>query len=288
MLSYRHSYHAGNFADVLKHITQIKILEHLLQKPKAFVYVDTHAGAGRYDLHSPSSQKTAEFKQGIAQLWKRNDLPKEIQSYMHLIQQIQQTQELTHYPGSPLIAQQIMPRNYRLELAELHSSEIKFLQQEFINCRNVNIHHKDGYLALKSVLPPIQRRGLILIDPSYELKNEYHDVVKNLKSASKQFPTGIYAVWYPMISRKVILDFCKRFKNSGIKNILRIEMTVQADHEGYGMTGTGMIIVNPPWKLAKQMRNLLPWLCATLKQNEQAQFLVEQLVTPKSRYRKSQ
>lgn len=279
MLSYRHSYHAGNFADVLKHITQVLIIEALQQKQKPFVYYDTHAGAGRYDLKSKSGQKIAEYKLGIRKLMQQQDMPPLLRRYSDIVKSINTDGKLKFYPGSPLVANLLMDRKSRLELSELHPSDFNLLQQEFENSRNCKVTKIDGFKNLLAKLPPIQRRGLILIDPPYELKTEYNDVVKGVKQAYKQFATGVYAIWYPVVSRHNIESFCKRFKNSGIKNILRIEMCMGEDKEEHGMTGTGLIVVNPPWKLKSQMQETLPWLTKVLKQDEYARFKVEQLVS---------
>ncbi len=278
MLSYRHSFHAGNFADVLKHTVQTLIIQALKQKSKPFVFCDTHAGAGRYDLTTEAGQKIAEYKQGIETIWLQNDIPEILDPYINLIKELNPNRQLINYPGSPLIADMLMHRNNRLELSELHPTDFMWLKQEFKEAKNINIVQKDGYKHLISKLPPIQRRALILIDPPYELKTEYDDVIKNIKLAYRKFSTGIYAIWYPVVSRQQVEDFSSQFKNTGIKNILRIEMCIKPDNEEYGMTGTGMIIINPPWKLKEQMQSILPWLLKHLKQDDSATIKIEALV----------
>ncbi len=278
MLSYRHSFHAGNFADVLKHTVQTLIIEALKQKPKAFVYYDTHAGAGKYSLFNKYSRKNAEYKEGIEKIWQLPNPPQEITTYLTLIKELNPNGVLQLYPGSPLVAHSLMPKQNRLELSELHPTDYLLLEQEFSHLRSINVVQKDGYKHLNSKLPPIQRRGLVLIDPPYELKNEYHDVIKNIKQAHKRFATGIYAIWYPVVSRHNTERFINQFKNAGIKNILRIELNIKQDSNEHGMTGTGMIIINPPWKLAQQMHNLMPWLLENLKQDNHANFKIEQIV----------
>jgi len=279
MLSYRHSFHAGNFADVLKHSVQTLIIQALKQKPKPFVYFDTHAGAGRYDLTTEMGQKKSEYKQGIEKIWKLEDIPELLTPYINIIKQLNPNGKLTNYPGSPLIADMLMHRNNRLELSELHPADFTWLKQIFKEAKNINIKQQDGYKFLKSKLPPIQRRALILIDPPYELKTEYDDVINNIKQAHKLFATGIYAIWYPMVSRINTEQFCNQFKHSGIKNILRIEMCVESHSEEYGMTGTGMIIINPPWKLAQQMKDLMPYFLKHLKKDEKHNYILE-WITP--------
>lgn len=278
MLSYRHSFHAGNFADVLKHITQCLIIKYLQQKPKAFVYFDTHAGAGRYNLTHNTSTKTGEYLGGISLLWHKENVPDLIKLYLGAIKTINQTGKLLYYPGSPLLASLLFDRFTRLELSELHPTDFTLLKQEFSKNKKANIIQQDGFKNLLAKLPPIQRRGLILIDPPYELKTEYDDVINSIKKACKQFSTGIYAIWYPVVSRHQIERFCTKFKNSSIRNILRIEINVKADTNEFGMTGSGMIIINPPWTLESQMKELLPWLTKELQQDEHCNYLIEMLV----------
>ncbi|MBL4773950.1 MAG: 23S rRNA (adenine(2030)-N(6))-methyltransferase RlmJ [Alcanivoracaceae bacterium] len=278
MLSYRHSYHAGNFADVLKHIVQTLIIEALKQKTKPFVYFDTHAAAGRYDLRTDKSLKNAEFKEGIEKIWRQTDSPDLFQPYLDIIHQLNPTGILKYYPGSPLIAQLLMPKNSRLDLTDLHPTDFKLLQHEFKHHKNISIQQKDGYKNLNAKLPPVQRRALILIDPPYELKTEYDESIKAIKQAHRLFSTGIYALWFPIISRHQTERFCKKFTHLGIKKILRIELCIKQDNDEYGMTGSGMIIINPPWKLTQQLQQVLPWLTRTMQQDKHASYKIEWLV----------
>lgn len=278
MLSYRHSFHAGNFADVLKHLVQVLTIEALQQKPKPFLYHDTHSAAGRYDLRDKTSEKTGEYKDGIARIWQRSDLPSAMQSYVDIIKSLNPNGQLTYYPGSPLVAKSMIGHSQRMELTELHPADLKLLQQEFSGDRKVRIQQVDGYKGLKATMPPAQRRALVLIDPPYELKTEHDDAIKGIVDAHKRFATGIYALWYPVVSRAQVERFCEKFKQQDIRNILRIELNVKADTNEYGMTGTGMIIVNPPWKLEQQLRNILPWLVNQLAQDDKANFKIEWLV----------
>jgi len=278
MLSYRHSFHAGNFADVLKHTVQSLIIEALQQKPKPFVYFDTHSAAGRYDLNDKQSEKNGEYKEGIGRLWGRDDIPELMQPYIDSIEAINANGNLRYYPGSPLVAKYLMGNTNRLELTELHPTDLARLQQEFAGDRKVRIKKLDGYAGLKAGLPPAQRRALVLIDPPYELKSEHNDAIAGIKESHKRFNTGIYSLWYPMVSRAQVERFCEKFANQGIRNILRIELCVKADSDGYGMTGSGMIVVNPPWKLVQQMEQLLPWLTKQLGQDNKAKYTLKWLV----------
>ena len=279
MLSYRHNFHAGNFADVLKHIIQCLILNALSQKPKPYVYFDTHAGAGRYDLTNVKSLKISEHKYGIDKILSLKETPDSIKTYLDAVKSINKDHTmLKYYPGSPLLAQLIMSTSNRLELSELHPTDFNLLKQEFVHVRNACIEKIDGYKNLVSKLPPIQRRALVLIDPPYELKTEYQDAFNAIKLAHKKFATGIYALWYPVVSREKIETFVLKFKKSGLKDILRVEMNVKKEDDNYGMTGTGMLIINPPWKIKSQLTDLLPWLLQQLKQDDNANFIIEQLV----------
>ncbi|MFV0574591.1 MAG: 23S rRNA (adenine(2030)-N(6))-methyltransferase RlmJ [Vibrio sp.] len=259
MLSYRHSFHAGNHADVVKHIVQSLILNALQQKEKPFVYHDTHSGVGRYDLTHEWSEKTGEYKQGIARIWGK-DLPEEVQSYISAIQQLNGDDELRYYPGSPRVARAHLRPQDRMVLTELHPSDFPLLQQEFHRDRQVSIHQKDGFEHLKACLPPKERRGLVLIDPPYELAHEYQDVVKSIAQSYKRWSTGVYAIWYPVVYRQTIDDMIKGLENLDIRKILQIELGVSPDSNERGMTASGMIVINPPWKLESQMNTILPLL----------------------------
>lgn len=267
MLSYRHSFHAGNHADVVKHIVQSLILDALKQKEKPFVYHDTHSGVGRYDLQDERSEKTGEFKQGIARLWSRDDIPAEIASYIEAIKTLNDGDELRYYPGSPKVARTQIREQDRMVLTELHPADFPLLLQEFRGDRQVRIFKEDAFARLKASLPPKERRGVVLIDPPYELKHEYMDVVKAIKESYKRWATGTYAIWYPVVYRENIDKMLKGLENLGIRKILQIELGVEPDTEERGMTASGMIVINPPWKLESQMKTILPWLQQVIAPN---------------------
>lgn len=260
MLSYRHSFHAGNHADVVKHIVQSLILNALQQKEKPFVYHDTHSGVGRYDLTHEWSEKTGEFKQGIARLWQQDNVPAEIQSYLDAIKTLNQGEDLRYYPGSPRVARAHIRQQDRMVLTELHPSDYPLLEQEFHRDRQVSIYKEDGFQRLKASLPPKERRGLVLIDPPYELAKEYRDVVNAIAQSYKRWATGIYAIWYPVVNRCDIEDMIEGLEGLGINKILQIELGVSPDSNERGMTASGMIVINPPWKLESQMKEILPFL----------------------------
>lgn len=260
MLSYRHSFHAGNHADVLKHTVQSLIIESLKEKEKPLLYLDTHAGAGRYQLSGEHAERTGEYLEGIGLLWQRDDLPEEMAAYMSVIRHLNRSGTLRYYPGSPLIARQLLRPQDKIHLTELHSSDYPLLRNEFQHDERAKTQRADGYQQLKSQLPPPSRRAFILIDPPYEMKSDYQQVVSSIQEGYKRFATGTYALWYPVVLRQQIKRLCKELESTGIKRILQIELAVRPDSDQRGMTGSGMLVINPPWKLDAQMRKVLPWL----------------------------
>lgn len=281
MLSYRHGFHAGNFADVLKHTVLVHMLEYMIQKDKPLRIIDTHAGAGVYKLNGPQAQKNREFDNGISQLWASKEQPAAIARLMALVRTMNDGGQLQLYPGSPLIAQTLMRSIDRLYLHELHPSDFQFLRDCMRDDRRTKVEREDGFASLQALLPPPDRRALVLIDPSYEVKNDYQHVIKQLLQAHKRFPTGTYAIWYPVVLRQRIDEMELALKKSGIKNIQLMEFGLQADNPEYGMTSSGMIVINPPWTLWGAMEEALPWLVDTLGDKDSSFYRLEQLVPEK-------
>ena len=263
MLSYRHSFHAGNHADVLKHLVLTLILDSLKQKEKGFFYLDTHSGVGRYSLLSAEAEKTGEYLEGIARLWERDDLPEEVARYVAEVKQINKG-KLRFYAGSPLLAVQQLREQDRALLTELHPNDFPLLRNEFAKQSNVVTKRENGFQQLKSALPPKEKRGLILIDPPYELKEDYELVVKAITEGYKRFATGVYAIWYPVVLRQHTKRIVKGLEATGIRKILQIELAVRPDSDQRGMTASGMIVINPPWQLESQMKKVLPYLTNVL------------------------
>lgn len=263
MLSYRHSFHAGNHADVVKHIVLTLILIALKQKEKGFFYLDTHSGVGRYSLLSAEAEKTGEYIEGIARLWDRTDLPEEVALYINALKKINKG-KLRFYAGSPLLAvQQLRPQDRAL-LTELHPNDFPLLRQEFAKVPNVVTKRENGFQQLKAALPPKEKRGLVLIDPPYELKDDYELVVQAIVEGYKRFATGVYAIWYPVVLRQHTKRIVKGLEATGIRKILQIELAVRPDSDQRGMTASGMIVINPPWQLEGQMKKILPYLLEVL------------------------
>lgn len=277
MLSYRHSYHAGNHADVLKHIVLSLCIESLKEKEKPFLYLDTHSGAGRYLLQSEHAEKTAEYLSGIARVWQQTEILELLTPYFSVLKYYNRSETLKYYPGSPLIAKQLLREQDKLSLTELHSSDYPLLRQEFSKDRRAKVLREDGFLQLKSKLPPESRRGIVLIDPSYEIKDDYQKIPIALLEGYKRFATGCYLLWYPVVNRKQTQTMIDGIVNSGIKRILQIELAIRPDNNQKGMTASGMIVINPPWKLQEQMQQILPWLQDIIDPEKMGHTLLKQL-----------
>lgn len=278
MLSYRHAFHAGNHADVLKHCLLVAMLRHLNGKDKPWWYVDTHAGAGIYDLDAAHARKTAEFETGIARLWERSDLPEMVADYVAMVRDLNPNGALRLYPGSPWLASRIMRPGDQMRLFELHSTDVQLLRHTFSeSSRHIKAEATDGFLGLKAVLPPQPKRGLILIDPSYEIKDDYRREIAALKDSLARFPTGTYAVWYPMLQRDEARQLPEKLKRLPVSSWLHVGLTVQTpSKEGFGMHGSGLFVINPPWQLADSLKTVMPWLVQVLGQDGGAGYRLEQ------------
>ncbi|MBD2857796.1 23S rRNA (adenine(2030)-N(6))-methyltransferase RlmJ [Spongiibacter sp. KMU-158] len=255
MLSYRHGFHAGNHADVLKHLVQVLSLDHLLRHEEPFLYVDTHAGAGLYDLDNDFAQKNAEFIGGIDSLRHASkNLCAELRLYLNTVDDccVRFGKSLTHcYPGSPLIALQMKRKTDRAAFFELHSADADALYK--LSYRDAKLAHADGFAGLRAIQPPKSQRGLILIDPPYEDKSDYQTVVDAVSDALDRFPHGIFAVWYPLLPKADHKALVKGLMALSPEYYLRAELEVMSPEGQHGMYGSGMFVINPPWKLSKQL-----------------------------------
>ncbi len=279
MLSYRHAFHAGNHADVLKHLVLVQLVRYLAQKEKPFWVIDTHAGAGLYALDVGYATKLAEFETGIGKLWGRKDLPAPLAEYVKLVRELNPDGKLKLYPGSPWFALHTMREQDRLRLFELHSSDGRLLQKNFSDeGRRVTIETSDGFAGLKALLPPAPRRGLVLIDPSYEVRDDYRHVLHALRDQLPRFPSGTYAVWYPQLPRIESKELPDKLKRLIGKNWLHVALTVRTpSSDGVGLHGSGMFIVNPPWTLHSTLQQIMPYLVTQLGQDAGAKFILEQV-----------
>jgi len=277
MLSYRHGFHAGNHADVLKHIVLVHLMRYLTQKVKPLWFIDTHAGAAAYALDEGYATKNAEYESGIARLWGRADLPQPLADYVEQVRVLNPDGVLRRYPGSPQLAMQLLRKQDRLRLFELHSSESRLLQQYFRDdAPRAIVQAGDGFAGLQSVLPPPSRRALVLIDPSYEDKADYRHVLAALRDAQKRFRAGVYAIWYPQVQRRESRQFPGELKQLQEKDWLHVALTVKKSAAGgLGLHGSGMFILNPPWLLPKAVELAMPHLAQALAQDSSAGFTLE-------------
>jgi len=257
MLSYQHAYHAGGIADVVKHFTLTRILHYMVQKDNPMLYLETHSGRGVYDLRDKHALKTGEAKFGIEPLWMaRKKLPSLFTPYLNAIRHFNHADTLKFYPGSPALAIEALRTQDRLYFCELHSTEFKFIEQLPHQGKRVYCSHSDGIESLRALLPPPERRGLIFVDPAYELKSEYRTIPNALKSAYTSFSTGVYCLWYPLVDNKLHGQLLRGLTEIGARNTLKIEFHLKG-REQTGMTGCGLWIINPPYTLAAEVKTAL-------------------------------
>lgn len=280
MLSYRHHFHAGNFADVFKHAILVLLIESLRKKDTPFGYLETHAGAALYDLREPAAQKNREFDYGIAKLLALKSPPEELGLYLEIVRKFNRgndNETIQTYPGSPRIVRELLRPQDGMILCERHPADAQTLKQEFHRDPQVSVHFQDGYQGLKAFLPLKQKRGLVLIDPAYELKEETQNVMDGLELALSRFANGIYAIWYPLMARQGQSEIERLVKARHIKKALCAELFVQGDNDTDGMTGCGLIIVNPPYQLDQKLNVLLPPLDRALRQTAASRYRISWL-----------
>lgn len=282
MLSYRHGFHAGNHADVLKHAVYQFVLKYMAKKSKPFSIVDTHAGAGAYALDNDFSQKNKEFETGIGPLWAMlgSDLPAPIEDYVSAVRRFNadsDASELSVYPGSPWFALDNIPLEGKTFFHELHPTDFELLRDFVRTNRYRKVIKGDGFKESVGLFPPPSKRGVVIIDPPYELKEDYQRVVDYVSDMVKRFNSGVYMIWYPVVERTRIDEIEYRLKRSGIRNIQVLELNVRSDSDEKGMTGSGMIVINPPYTLMKEFETVLPFLTEKLGQDG-AFWRAEQLV----------
>ncbi|MGB0133247.1 23S rRNA (adenine(2030)-N(6))-methyltransferase RlmJ, partial [Dokdonella sp.] len=276
-MNYRHAFHAGNFADVFKHSILIGLIETLKAKQTPFAFMDTHAGRGRYQLDGTEAKRTGEAADGIQRLLAASRAPTLVHVYVNLVRSLNAGhEELSSYPGSPLIASLLMRDIDRGILCELQPEECSALKSLFRGDARFAVHERDGYAAMNALLPPKERRGLVLIDPPFEAQDdEYRIIEKALADASKRWATGMYAVWYPIKLRQQVLPFHRWLSKSGFGKVLIAEFLLHPDNSALRLNGCGMAIINPPWRFDRQLEELLPALQELLSQSRFGQHRVE-------------
>jgi 23S rRNA (adenine2030-N6)-methyltransferase len=281
MLAYRHAFHAGNHADVLKHLVFTQVLRYMAEKDKPFTLVDTHAGAGGYGLDSNHARKHAEYDDGVGRLFGQKNLPAALNDYLALVRRFNpQPDRLTRYPGSPALAQMLLRADDRMRLYELHSTDFPLLQTALEGRRETAVMNSDGFAGLKAEMPPPSRRGVVLIDPSYEIKTDYAKVVTAVRDALTRFPEAVILVWYPQLQRLEPKEMTDRLKAAADAQAKRgwvhVRLSVaEPDQSGFGMLGSGMLVINPPFVLHTVLQEVMPLLTETLGQYDGANFVLE-------------
>jgi 23S rRNA (adenine2030-N6)-methyltransferase len=264
MLSYLHGYHAGNHADVLKHTVLTALLARLVVKDKPLRYIDSHAGAGGYELRSAAARKNREHEGGVTKLWDATEAPTAVARWLGLAQRYNGGGPLARYPGSPWFARQSLRPSDDLYLFELHPAEHRALSKACEGDRRVRVLREDGLVASIGLVPPPSKRALLLVDPSYELRDEHRGVIDAVVKAHKRFATGVIAVWYPVIERRWVERYERALRATGIGEIATYELVIARERPGGGLTGSGVFVVNSPWQLGNELREALPWLVERL------------------------
>jgi 23S rRNA (adenine2030-N6)-methyltransferase len=278
VLAYRHLFHAGNFADVFKHTIVVQLAALIGRKDKPFVYLDTHAGLGRYDLAHAWAQKNSEFENGIARIYDRDDCPASVRPYLDAVRQYNPDEELRYYPGSPCLVYRLLRANDRMVLTELNRDDFAQLQNQFRAQRRVQVRNMDGYQALKAFLPPRERRGLILIDSSFDRANEFRRLAEAVVFAYKRFATGVYAVWYPLAEQPAVHGFEQIIVESGLRKVLKLELSIRPGDWQQSLRGSAMLVINPPFGLESTAAPLLHWLWKTLSVDAAGRYRIQWLV----------
>jgi 23S rRNA (adenine2030-N6)-methyltransferase len=272
MLSYRHAFHAGNFADILKHLVLVNTLHYALRKDTPLFYLDTHAGAGLYPLDSEAARKTGEAEAGIQtldftalQVAASPEAALALQLYQDAISGFLQAPRPA-YPGSPLLAAAVLRRQDHLHLCELHPADFELLVSHTHRDRRITCEQQDGYTRALALLPPVQKRAVVLIDPSYEQEADYQRVVKLVSEVHQRMSGAQILLWYPVVQRREAQHLAAALVRKGVRDLWRFELGIQADSPGHGMTASGMLVVNPPWTLPGQLESALPLIAAQLAQ----------------------
>jgi 23S rRNA (adenine2030-N6)-methyltransferase len=269
-LNYRHAFHAGNFADVHKHAVLARILRYLCEKPAPFRVIDTHAGAGLYDLASPEAQRSGEWRDGIGRLMAASlsePVAALLAPYLEVIGALNERDRLTSYPGSPALARAFLRSQDQLMACELEPQAAAALNRNLRGDPRIKSTAIDGWTALSAYLPPKERRGLVLIDPPFEKESDFAQLANGLALAHRKWATGIYMLWYPIKGRTAPDALAKRLRRLGIPKLLRTELTVSSLADPSRLNGSGLIVVNPPWTLEKELSALLPALAELLRRD---------------------
>lgn len=267
-MNYRHAFHAGNHADVFKHAILLRLAALLVRKETPFVYLDSHSGVGRYDLAGDQASRTDEWREGIGRLWTLESAPAAFVGYREAVAALNPDGALRYYPGSPELMRQALRPQDRLLLNELHPEDGRLLKENMARDRRVAVHQKDGWLLPRALLPVPERRALLLIDPPFEKADELERCVKAIAEAIGRLRQTVIMLWYPIKDRRQLRRFHAGLQASGAPKLLNVELLIRAADDATRLNGSGLAIVNPPWGLEEELRDLLPWLAEHLAQGE--------------------
>ena len=268
-MNYRHAYHAGNHADVLKHLVLSRLLALLAKKDAPYAYLDSHAGIGLYDLHGDQASRTGEWLEGIQRVWQADDVPALFDDYLGVIRALNPDGQLRYYPGSPEVARELSREQDRLQLNEKHPEDGQLLKANMKYDRRVAVHLGEGWHVPRALLPTEQKRAVLLIDPPFEQADELQRCAQAMKESIARMRQAVVAIWYPIKDQRQLKRFYQDLQGTGAPKLLRVELLVHAaDNADVGLNGSGLAIANPPWGLEDELRGVLPWLGQNLGQTQ--------------------
>ena len=268
-MNYRHAYHAGNHADVLKHLVLSRLLALLAKKDAPYAYLDSHAGIGLYDLRGDQASRTGEWLEGIQRVWQADDVPALFDDYLGVIRALNPDGQLRYYPGSPEVARELSREQDRLQLNEKHPEDGQLLKANMKYDRRVAVHLGEGWHVPRALLPTAQKRAVLLIDPPFEQADELQRCAQAMKESIARMRQAVVAIWYPIKDQRQLKRFYQDLQGTGAPKLLRVELLVHAaDNADVGLNGSGLVIANPPWGLEDELRSVLPWLGQNLGQTQ--------------------
>lgn len=280
MLSYRHQFHAGCVADVFKHALLTRLVMALTRKDKPFFLLDTHAGLGRYDLSHAWSMKTGEWQAGIGRIWERQDAPDVLDAYLNAVRSVNQDGRLKFYPGSPWIARQLMRDQDRLALTELNQDDCAALARQVGTTPNTAVQRMDGFKAIKAYLPPKERRGLLFLDAAFDQQDEFERLLRAMKTAHARFPTGVIAIWHPLMAPDDMEEFTTEVRKLGLPATLRLALSTRPAGWTETMRGSALIVANTPYGFDAEARPMIDWLWQALTPEGEGAVEMDWLVAP--------
>ena len=268
-MNYRHAFHAGNHADVLKHYVLSRLIALLSRKETPFAYLDSHAGIGLYDLRGDQASRTGEWLEGIQRVWQADDVPALFDDYLGVIRALNPDGQLRYYPGSPEVARELSREQDRLQLNEKHPEDGQLLKANMKYDRRVAVHLGEGWHVPRALLPTAQKRAVLLIDPPFEQADELQRCAQAMKESIARMRQAVVAIWYPIKDQRQLKRFYQDLQGTGAPKLLRVELLVHAaDNADVGLNGSGLAIANPPWGLEDELRSVLPWLGQNLGQTQ--------------------